>query len=102
MEQLFLVFIIIVFAVAIPLILLGLWFYSEKSHQFINGRAKITNINQYAKNVGNSFILTGLLIICVTLLFYLQNISVTSFAVIISVTSLLPLPFVIYTHKKYT
>ena len=102
MGELFWVFIVVVVAASIPLILLGLFFRTEKSHRFINGREKITNIHQYAQNTGNSLILSGLIMVPITLLFSLQFIGVIVFAVLITIASLLPLPFVICTHIKYT
>ncbi len=102
MNELFWVFIVVVVAVSIPLVLLGLFFRTDKSHRFINGREKITNIQQYAENTGNSLIISGLLIIPITLLFSLQLIGPMIFAVLICIASLLPLPLVIYTHIKHT
>ena len=102
MDELFWVFIVVVVAVSIPLVLLGLFFRTEKSHRFINGREKITNIQQYAENTGNSLIISGVLMIPITLLFSLQLIGPIIFAVLVCVASLLPIPFVIYTHMKYT
>ena len=102
MDELFWVFIVVVVAVSIPLVLLGLFFRTEKSHRFINGRDKITNIQQYAKNTGNSLIFCGLLMVPITLLFSLQLIGAVIFAILICAASLLPLPLIIYTHIKYT
>jgi hypothetical protein len=102
MNELFWVAIVVVFVVSIPLILLGMFFRTEKSHQFINGRDRITNIYQYATNTGNSLIAAGLVIILITLLFSMQFMGAVVFGILVSVASLLPLPCVIYTHMKYT
>ena len=102
MNQLFWILLVIVVTVEIPLVLLGLYFRTEKSHRYINGREKITNIQQYAQNTGNSLILSGLIMIPITLLCLLQLIGVTMFAVLMIIASFLPLPVVIYTHIKYT
>jgi len=102
MDELFWVFLLVVAVVSIPLILLGLFFRTEKSHRFINGREKITNIQKYAENTGNSLILSGLIIVPITLVFSLHIIGPIMFAVLTCIASLLPLPFIIYTHIKYT
>lgn len=102
MDELFWVFLLVVVAVSIPLVLLGMFFRTEKSYRFINGREKITNIQQYAENTGNSLILCGVIIVPITLVFSLQIIGPIMFAVLITVASLLPLPLIIYTHIKYT
>ena len=101
MSQLHISLFLIILA-ALPCILLGLFFKTEKSHQFINGREKITDIDAYAGEVGNCLLALGFIIFVADIAFYLNVIGPISLALAVTIAGIMPIPWVWRTHKEYT
>jgi hypothetical protein len=101
MDEPLLILLIITVFITIPFVFLGRFFRSNKSHQFINRKEKISNITAYANLTGNSMYATGIFEWSIALAFYLDIINLQIFELLSVIFGFIPLPCVLYAHLRY-
>ncbi|MFC4655518.1 MULTISPECIES: DUF3784 domain-containing protein [Rheinheimera] len=74
----------------------------KRQHQLINGVdfSSLTDVNKFGRILGNSMMLSGLLMALSGLLAYYQLISLIGFLVLFCLVSLLPVWGLIYARRK--
>ncbi|WP_100642630.1 hypothetical protein [Alteromonas facilis] len=93
---------LVLLATALVILLLGAFFRTSKSHDFINGREHITDITEYANGVGNSLMVTAASLMVIGIAFYTQTIGEIGLALGVVCCGFLPIPWIARTHIKYT
>ena len=89
---------------ALPLILVGYQISVNNKLHWINGvdLTKLSNPKGFGHYVGNSITITGMVFIILSVLLYLEFLSLISFVLILVVVSFLPLPCFFIAKQKYT
>jgi hypothetical protein len=103
MDGLFFGLIIMIFAGALPCIIFGYLIAIKQKRWLIAGwdETKISHPEAYAKWVGFSVLIFGVLIGLVALIWYLGLISEIGMAILLGVVSLIPIPCLLIANARY-
>lgn len=103
MDALFLGLIIMIFAGALPCIVLGYLIAVKQNRVLIAGwdETKISNPEAYAKWIGYSVLILGVLIGLIAFIWYLGLIGELGMVIALCAVSLLPIPCLLFAHYKY-
>ncbi|WP_158967702.1 hypothetical protein [Paraglaciecola sp. L3A3] len=103
MNELLLLALLTTITGALPLIFVGYQIAVNNKNHWINGvdQSTLSNPEGFAKFVGHSITITGVLISVVSLLLYMQVINYIGFAIALTMVSILPLPCFFKAKKKY-
>ena len=104
MDELQIVFLATVFLGALPLMLIGYFITVKRKRHWINGvdQSKLSDPEGFGRYVGNSIMITGMLMFLVTLLMYLGIIGLLAFAALLVVISFTPLPCLYIAKNKFS
>lgn len=104
MDELLIVAILTTVTGALPLIFVGYQIALNNKINWINGvdLSTLSDSQAFARFVGHSITITGVLISLVCLLLSLQMLNLISFAIALTFTALLPLPCFFIAKSKYT
>ncbi len=103
MDALFFGLIIMIFAGALPCIVFGYLIAVKQKRGLIAGwdESKISHPEAYAKWVGFSVLILGVLIGLIALIWYLKLISDIGMAIVLCAVSLIPIPCLLVANYRY-
>lgn len=94
---------ILFFVGALPCIGLGYMISVKRVYSLISGwdESKVSDPESYAKMIGGSVLGMGVCFALLSVIWWLQIISVYAMVIVLTVVSFAPIPFMIYANKKY-
>ena len=103
MDGLLFALIIMIVAGALPCIVLGYLIAVKQKRGLISGwdESKISHPEAYAKWVGFSVLILGVLIGLIAIIWYLGLVSEISMAILLIAVSFIPVPCLLYANAKY-
>ncbi|GAB5386992.1 MAG: hypothetical protein Alis3KO_41150 [Aliiglaciecola sp.] len=103
MDELTIGLVVMIIAGSLPCILVGYLIAVKQKRGLIAGwdESKVSNPEAYAKLLGYSVLLLGVLIALVSFIWYFGLIDEMGVAVALLLVSLVPVPFVFVANKKY-
>ena len=103
MDGLFFGLIVMVFAGALPCIILGYLIAVKQKRGLIAGwdESKISNPEAYAKLIGFSVLVLGTLIGLIALIWYFGLVNEIGMTILLCVASIIPIPCVLIANARY-